>query len=171
LIMAEQPNMEFGRRKSAAIQTAAPVKRSSHVALLLMGTFAIGGGAYGFMPRENCETRPGMAAPSGFQTSTECQPRGSSSSGGRGWWAGRCAATSSAAIPRQAARRPALRPIPVRAASRAAVSARLRARSRRIFPVAVDQPAVCRTVKQLAFACFVASGRLDLNFDSAVGQW
>jgi hypothetical protein len=84
--MAEQPNMEFGRRRSAAIPTAAPVKRSSHVALLLMGTFAIGGGAYGFMPRENCETRPGMAAPSGFQTSTECQPRGSSSSGGRGWW-------------------------------------------------------------------------------------
>jgi hypothetical protein len=46
LIMAGQPNMEFGRRRPAAIQTAAPVKRSSHVALLLMGTFAIGGGAW-----------------------------------------------------------------------------------------------------------------------------
>jgi hypothetical protein len=66
LIMAEKPSMEFGRRRLAAIQTAAPVKRSSHVALLLMGTFAIGGGAYGLMPSENCETRPGMAAsPSG----------------------------------------------------------------------------------------------------------
>ena len=80
--------MEFGRRKSAAIPTAAPVKRSSHVALLLMGTFAIGGSAYGLMPSEKCETRPGMAAPSGFQTSAECPPRGSSSSSGRGWWGG-----------------------------------------------------------------------------------
>jgi hypothetical protein len=86
--MAEQPNMEFGRRRSAAIQTAAPVKRSSHVALLLMGSFAIGGSAYGLMPRENCETRPGMAAPSGLQTSAECPPRGSSSSSGRGWAGG-----------------------------------------------------------------------------------
>jgi hypothetical protein len=86
--MAEQPKMEFGRRRPAAIQTAAPVKRSGHVALLLMGTFAIGGGAYGFMPRQNCETRPGMAAPSGLQTNAECPPRGSSSSGGRGWSGG-----------------------------------------------------------------------------------
>jgi hypothetical protein len=86
--MAEQPNMEFGRRKSAAIQNAAPVKRSSHVALLLVGTFAVGGSAYGLMPRENCETRPGMAAPSGLQTDAGCPPRGSSSSGGRGWSGG-----------------------------------------------------------------------------------
>src|SRR5260370_984136 len=57
--------------------------------------------------------------------------------------ASRRAATSSAAIPHQAVRRPAPRPIPVQAASRAAVSARLRARSRRIFPAAVDQPAAC----------------------------
>jgi hypothetical protein len=84
--------------------------------------------------------------------------------------AGRRAATSSAAIPRQAVRRPALCPIPVRAASRAAASARLRARSRRIFPAAVDQPAACRTVKQLAFACFVASVRLDLNFGPATAS-
>jgi hypothetical protein len=58
----------------------------------------------------------------------------------------RRAATSSAAIPHQAVRGPALYPIPVRAASPAAVSARLRARSRRIFPAAVDQPAACRTM-------------------------
>jgi len=88
LIMAEKPNMEFGRRRPAAIQTAAPVKRSKHVALLLMGTFAIGGGAHGLTPSENCETRPGMAASSGFQANAECWPRGSSTSGGRGWSGG-----------------------------------------------------------------------------------
>jgi hypothetical protein len=83
--MAEKPNREFGRRKPVAIQSTVPVKRSSHVALLLMGTFAIGGGAYALMPGETCELgRPGMAAPSGPQANTECPPRGSSSSGGRG---------------------------------------------------------------------------------------
>jgi hypothetical protein len=76
--MAELPNKEFGRRKPVAIPTAHPVKRSSHVALLLMGTFAIGGGAYALMPGENCQpNRPGMAAPSGV----ECPPRGASSGG------------------------------------------------------------------------------------------
>jgi hypothetical protein len=83
--MAETPNKEFGKRRPVAIPTAEPVKRSSHVALLLMGTFALGGGAYPLMPRENCEpNRPGMAAPSGVQTGAECPPRGSSSGGGHG---------------------------------------------------------------------------------------
>jgi hypothetical protein len=83
--MAEKPNREFGRRRPVAIPTTVPVKRSSHVALLLMGTFAIGGGAYALMPGENCEQgRPGMAAPSGPQANVECPPRGSSSSGGHG---------------------------------------------------------------------------------------
>jgi hypothetical protein len=83
--MAETPNKEFGKRRPVAIPTAEPVKRSSHVALLLMGTFALGGGAYALMPRENCEpNRPGMAAPSGVQTGAECPPRGSSSGGGHG---------------------------------------------------------------------------------------
>jgi hypothetical protein len=83
--MAEKPNREFGRRRPVVIQATVPVKRSNHVALLLMGTFAIGGGAYALMPGENCEqSRPGMAAPSGPQANAECPPRGSSSSGGRG---------------------------------------------------------------------------------------
>jgi len=83
--MAEKPSREFGRRKPVAIQSTVPVKRSNHVALLLMGTFAIGGGAYALMPGENCEqSRPGMAAPSGSQANAECPPRGSSSSGGHG---------------------------------------------------------------------------------------
>ena len=43
-----------------------------------MGTLAVGGGAYALMPSENCEpNRPGMAAPSGLQTNSECRPRGS----------------------------------------------------------------------------------------------
>jgi hypothetical protein len=83
--MTEKPSREFGRRKPVAIQSTVPVKRSNHVALLLMGTFAIGGGAYALMPGENCEQgRPGMAAPSGPQANAECPPRGSSSSGGHG---------------------------------------------------------------------------------------
>ena len=75
-----KPAGEFGRRKPVAIQPAQPVKRGQ-VALLLMGTIAIGGGAYALMPRENCQpNQPGMV--SGPQGSTECRPRGSSSGGG-----------------------------------------------------------------------------------------
>ena len=83
--MATLPTREFGKRRPAPIPTAQPVKRSSHVALLLMGTFAIGGGAYALMPRANCEPKsPGMAAPSLPQTSTECSTRGYSSGGVHG---------------------------------------------------------------------------------------
>jgi hypothetical protein len=77
--MAEKPTHEFGKRRPAPAAPIAsvPAKRSSHVALLLMGTLAVGGGAYALMPGDNCQpTAPGMAAPTG------CQPRGSSSSGG-----------------------------------------------------------------------------------------
>lgn len=81
--MATKPNPEFGKRRPAPPQPAAPPKRSNHVALLLMGTFAVGGGAYALMPRENCATdRPGMA--SGLQPGAECPPRGSISGGGSG---------------------------------------------------------------------------------------
>jgi len=81
--MANQPTREFGRRRPVAIPAAQPVKRSGHVALLLMGTFAVGGGAYALMPGENCATdRPGMA--SGPQPNAGCA-RGSASGGGHGW--------------------------------------------------------------------------------------
>ena len=76
----DKPNTQFGTRQPVAIRPAQPVKRGQ-VALLLMGTLTVGGGAYALMPSENCEpSRPGMAAPSGLQTSSECRPR--SSSGG-----------------------------------------------------------------------------------------
>jgi hypothetical protein len=92
-MMAAKPNPEFGKRRPAPPQPAArvkhaPVKRSNHVALLLMGSFAIGGGAYALMPRENCTTaRPGMALD--LQPGAECPPRGSTSSGGSGGSASR----------------------------------------------------------------------------------
>ena len=82
--MASKPNPEFGKRRPAAPQPAAPAKRSNHVALLLMGTFAVGGGAYALMPSETCEpNRPGMAAD--LQGNTGCRPRGSSAGGIHLW--------------------------------------------------------------------------------------
>ena len=36
-----RPNKEFGKRKPVATPSAAPVKRSGHVGLLLMGTLAV----------------------------------------------------------------------------------------------------------------------------------
>jgi hypothetical protein len=84
LNMADKPVPEFGKRRPVAVQPAAPAKRSSHVALLLAGTVAVGGGAYALMPSENCATsQPGMAAPSNAGCS-----RGSSSSGGHGYFGG-----------------------------------------------------------------------------------
>jgi hypothetical protein len=81
---------EFGRRRPQQAEPAAPVKRSHHVALLLMGTIAVGGGAYAMMPTENCgPEQPGMAAPS---PGSPCSQRQSSSSGGGhgsgGWGSG-----------------------------------------------------------------------------------
>jgi hypothetical protein len=59
------------------------VKRSRHVALLLMGTLAVGGGAYAMMGSGNCEPNgPGMAGPSLLQ-GTDCR-RGSGGHGGSG---------------------------------------------------------------------------------------
>jgi len=80
-----KPNREFGTRKpSVPTAPCPPAKRSGHVGLFLMGTLAVGGGAYALMPRNNCERPPNVASPSLLQGNTECQPRGSSSSGGSG---------------------------------------------------------------------------------------
>jgi hypothetical protein len=81
--MADKPVPEFGKRRPVVVQPAAPAKRSHHVALLLAGTVAVGGGAYALMPGENCApSQPGMASTAG------CSPRGSSSSGGHGYFGG-----------------------------------------------------------------------------------
>jgi uncharacterized membrane protein YgcG len=92
--MAEPPTREFGKRRPVVAQTPAPpVKRSGHVALLLMGTVAMGGGAYALMPRNSCQpASPGIAAPASPgmapspspQTAVNCTTRGSSSGGGSG---------------------------------------------------------------------------------------
>ena len=79
------PAREFGKRKPAKTPPDPPAKRSGHVALLLMGTLAVGGGAYALMPRPNCEpSSPGMAEPA--SPDERCHPSGSSgrstSSGG-----------------------------------------------------------------------------------------
>jgi hypothetical protein len=86
--MARPPTRDFGKRPPAVAPTAAPVKRSRHVGLLLMGTIAIGGTAYALTPSRNCPpASPGMAAPASPQTGTECSSRGYSSGGSHGgYW-------------------------------------------------------------------------------------
>ncbi|MDF0492874.1 hypothetical protein [Bradyrhizobium yuanmingense] len=80
--MADKPtSKEFSRRRprlpaDLPLPPREPVKRSGHVALLVMGTIAVGATAYTLMPRQNCEPTPG-AVPG--QTTTTCS---SSSSGG-----------------------------------------------------------------------------------------
>jgi hypothetical protein len=78
--MDSKPVTQFGRREAAfAAQQVKTTKRSSHVALLLAGTVAVGGGAYALMPGENCApNQPGMAA----SANAGCSPRSSSSGGG-----------------------------------------------------------------------------------------
>jgi hypothetical protein len=96
--MAEKPVTQFGKRRPVAVQPpAATTKRSSHVALLLAGTVAVGGGAYALMPGENCApNQPGLAAPS----NAGCSPRSSSSGGGGssryGFYSGDSTASKSA---------------------------------------------------------------------------
>jgi len=85
--MANKPDQDFGKRKPVSVPASPrpgpPAKRSGHVALLLMGTFAVGTAAYTLMPNRNCEPSPNAASPSLQQGSTECSSR-SSSSGSHG---------------------------------------------------------------------------------------
>jgi len=99
---------EFGKRGATPLPPAPGPKRSGHVALLVMGTLTVGGGAYALMPSQNCQppspaktapaTQPGMAAPAGQPATaapttppanTACTSRrssgGSGGSYGRSW--------------------------------------------------------------------------------------
>jgi hypothetical protein len=83
------PPRDFGKRRAAGPAfPQAPPKRSNHVALLVMGTLAVGGGAYALMPGETCvppaPAAPGMAAPAVPQSSA-CTSRGSSGGGSGGY--------------------------------------------------------------------------------------
>jgi len=93
---ANPPSKEFGKRRprqpaDLPLPPREPVKRSGHVALLVMGTIALGTTAFVMMPRRSCDpsppgtsvpgtTVPGAVAPA--QT-TNCS---SSSSGSGSHW-------------------------------------------------------------------------------------
>jgi hypothetical protein len=83
--MADRP--EFGRRRPQRLPDLQPEparKRSHHVALLVMGAFAVGGFAEGMIGRQNCQPAPpaasGIAAPA--QPQGGCTSRGSFYGGG-----------------------------------------------------------------------------------------
>ena len=83
--MGDEPNQEFGKRKQVSVPASPrPVppasKRSGHVALLLMGTIAVGSAAYTLMPSRTCEQPNQYGTPT--QNAAECSSRSSSSSGG-----------------------------------------------------------------------------------------
>ena len=89
--MNNKPDKDFGKRRPVSATVAPrpgpPAKRSGHVALLLMGTFAVGSAAYTLMPSQSCERPPNVPQPSLLQSNAaECPPRSSSSSshGGSG---------------------------------------------------------------------------------------
>lgn len=87
---------EFGKRRPVPQPLAPkePIKRSGHVALLVMGTIAVGTTAYALMPRQPCEPpAPGMAAPA--QPSAGCTRSGSSGGGSGGRWSSRSSFFSS----------------------------------------------------------------------------
>ena len=83
--MADKPSkQQFGKRRPPAEPPPRPpVKRSRHVALLVMGTIAVGTTAYTLMPRHNCEPTPVGTDPA-VQASTSCSSSRSSSGGGGG---------------------------------------------------------------------------------------
>jgi hypothetical protein len=59
------------------------MKRSSQVALLLMGAAGIGAASYALMRGNDCAPAPGSAV-SGAQSGQDCSSRRSSGSGGHG---------------------------------------------------------------------------------------
>jgi hypothetical protein len=85
--MANKSDQEFGKRKPVSVPASPrpappPTKRSGRVALLLMGTLAVGGTAYALMPNRSCEPSPNAASPALQQNNTNCSSRSSSSSSG-----------------------------------------------------------------------------------------
>jgi hypothetical protein len=81
--MPDKAKQEFGKRRQVSVPPSPmlPPKRSNHVALLVMGTLAVGGTAFALMPRECTPGQPGVP---GVTTPSECPPRSSSSSGSGG---------------------------------------------------------------------------------------
>lgn len=87
--MTDESVKNFNKRQSPPATYEEPTsrKRSSQIALLLMGTMAVGGGAYALMPHENCDPNQ-VIAPG--QPQQDCRQRSSSwssssGSGGHGY--------------------------------------------------------------------------------------
>lgn len=80
--MSKEPSRDFGKRlpPSRLPPRPQPAKRSGHVALLVMGTLAVGSTAYMLMPHQRCDPPPAGTTDQA-QTSTSCS---SSSSDGHG---------------------------------------------------------------------------------------
>jgi hypothetical protein len=77
---------EFGKRAPTPLPPAPGPKRSNHVALLVMGTLAVGGGAYALMPSSSCQPAPPAAAAPGMpQPNPGCTSRGGSGASGGGY--------------------------------------------------------------------------------------
>jgi hypothetical protein len=98
--MNNKPDKDFGKRRPVSVTVAPrpgpPAKRSGHVALLLMGTFAVGSAAYALMPSQRCERPPNAPQPSLLQSNTaECPPRSSSSGSSHGGSGGNSSSRSS----------------------------------------------------------------------------
>ena len=94
--MARAPNKEFGKRPPPATEAARPAKRSGYVGLFLMGTVAVGAGAYAMMPSEQCEPAKSPAAghPAAAAAATQSQPCRTSSRSSGYSYGGRSARSS-----------------------------------------------------------------------------
>ncbi|MBN8963614.1 MAG: hypothetical protein J0H71_21035 [Rhizobiales bacterium] len=84
--MTPASKKSFGKRPPPVDEAARPAKRSGYVALFLMGTVAVGAGAYAMMPSEKCEpAKPpaaGQPVPPGAAATQNQSCRTSSRSGG-----------------------------------------------------------------------------------------
>jgi hypothetical protein len=97
---ANPPSKEFGKRRprqpaDLPLPPREPVKRSGHVALLVMGTIAVGATAFTLMPRRNCDPTPPGATVPGAVAPAQTTNCSSSSSGSGSHWSSRSSFYSS----------------------------------------------------------------------------
>ncbi len=94
--MTSEHAKDFGKRKTTqpVYEEPSSRKRSSQIALLLMGTMAVGGGAYALMPNEKCDpNRPTIDQPG-------CRQSSSSSSSGGHYYGGSSGSSSNSSSSR-----------------------------------------------------------------------
>jgi hypothetical protein len=83
-----EPRIDFGKRRTERQPDAPAPKRSSHVALLVMGTLAVGGGAYAMMGHENCLPAPPAAASQATPATNPVPPPATTCNTSHGWYSG-----------------------------------------------------------------------------------